>query len=317
MLFTLLILSLPTDNATARMRAWRALKAAGAAVLRDGVYALPAGRHADEALASVADDVNASGGVARILTEAHSQADLTSLFDRSEGFAALLSAVNELRSTLDATRLSQAERTARRLRRSFEQLTAIDFFPGEPQRQAALALRLLDDALSRALSPGEPRAVEQDVQPQDRQRYRARTWATRARPWVDRLACAWLIRRFIDPQARFLWLASPTDAPKHAVGFDFDGATFTHVGARVTFETLLAAFDLESPSLLRLGTLVHALDAGGVRPPEAAGIDRVLAGMLEAIADDDQLALAAAGVFEGLHVSFEKELAKPQHRSAS
>jgi len=127
------------------------------------------------------------------------------------------------------------------------------------------------------------------------------------RLWVDRVASAWLIRRHIDPQARFVWLKSPADCPKRALGFDFDGATFTHAGARVTFETLLASFGLETPALLRLGVLVHGLDAGGVLPPEAAGVERVLAGMRDAIADDDQLVLAAAGVFEGLLVAFEKE----------
>ena len=139
--------------------------------------------------------------------------------------------------------------------------------------------------------------------------YRNRVWATRRRPWVDRLASAWLIRRFIDPQARFLWLKSPADCPKRALGFDFDGATFTHSGAMVTFETLLASFGLQTPALLRLGVVVHALDAGGVIPPEAAGVERVLAGMRDAISDDDQLVLAAAGVFEGLLVAFEKEQA--------
>jgi hypothetical protein len=139
--------------------------------------------------------------------------------------------------------------------------------------------------------------------------YQGRVWATRRRPWVDRLASAWLIRRFIDPQARFVWLKSPVDCPKRALGFDFDGAAFTHVGARVTFETLLASFGLETPALLRLGVLVHGLDAGGVMPPEAAGVERVLAGMRDVIADDDQLLGAAAGVFEGLWVTFEKELA--------
>jgi hypothetical protein len=81
------------------------------------------------------------------------------------------------------------------------------------------------------------------------------------------------------------------------------------VGVRVSFETLLAAFGLETPALKRLGTLVHGLDAGGVMPPEAAGIERVLAGMRDAIADDDALMLAAASVFEGLFQAFEKEAA--------
>jgi hypothetical protein len=134
-------------------------------------------------------------------------------------------------------------------------------------------------------------------------------WATRRRPWVDRLASAWLIRRFIDPQARFVWLKSPADCPKRAIGFDFDGATFTHSGAMVTFETLLASFGLRAPALLRLGVLVHGLDAGGVMPAEAAGVERVLSGMRDAIADDDQLLLAAAGVFEGLLVAFERDQA--------
>jgi hypothetical protein len=141
--------------------------------------------------------------------------------------------------------------------------------------------------------------------------YRGRTWATRQRPWADRLACAWLIRRHIDPQARFLWLNEPANCPPEALGFDFDGATFSHVGAKVSFEVLLESFDLEQPALKRLGALVHFLDAGGVEPPEAIGIERVLAGLLEAITDDDQLMLVASGVFEGLRVAFETGAPSP------
>lgn len=307
MSYLLLILSLPTDNGTARMRAWRALKSAGAAVLRDGVYALPSADEHRRTLETVAADVNASGGQARLWTRAQCEEDLRPLFDRSEGYAAWLIEAQRLRAALAAASPPDASRNVQRLRRAYEQLVAIDFFPGEAQRQAAQVLQATEEALQRALAPGEPQPVSGAILRQDRQRFRGRTWATRARPWVDRLASAWLIRRFIDPQARFVWLASPADCPKRAVGFDFDGATFTHVGARVTFETLLAAFDLETSSLQRLGMIVHALDAGGVRPPEAAGVERVLAGMREAIPEDDQLLQAAAGVFEGLYIAFEKE----------
>ncbi len=307
MLCTLLIISFPTDNATARMRAWRALKAAGAAVLRDGAYALPAGDGHRQTLEAVAADVKANGGQALVFDEARSGDDLAALFDRRDAYAAWIAEANELRALLDGERAAEAPRGLARLRRAFEQLAAIDFFPGEAQRQAAQALQSVEDAVSRALAPDEPRSIASEVRPRDRSRYLGRVWATRARPWVDRLASAWLIRRFIDPDARFLWLASPADCPKRALGFDFDGATFSHVGARVTFETLLAAFDLETPALLRLGTIVHAIDVGGVKPPETAGIEAVLAGMREAITDDDALLQAAAGVFEGLHVGFEKE----------
>jgi hypothetical protein len=307
MSYTLLILSFPTDNATARMRAWRALKAAGAAVLRDGAYALPGGDQHRHTLEAVAADVKASGGQARVFDEARCDDDLETLFDRRDAYAAWMAEANELRALLDGDRTAEAPRALARLRRAFEQLAAIDFFPGEAQRQAAQALRSVEEAVSQALAPDEPRSIASEVPRLDRSRFRGRVWATRARPWVDRLASAWLIRRFIDPEARFLWLASPSDCPKRALGFDFDGATFTHVGARVTFETLLATFGLETPALLRVGTVVHAIDVGGVRPPEAAGIEAVLAGMREAITDDDQLLQAAAGVIEGLHVGFEKE----------
>ena len=138
-----------------------------------------------------------------------------------------------------------------------------------------------------------------------RTHYQGRTWATRARPWVDRLASAWLIRRQIDPQARLLWLAHPQDCPADALGFDFDGATFSHVEGRVTFEVLLASFALEGPALQRLGALVHFLDAGGVQPPEASGVEAVLAGLRASIADDDQLLQAASAVFDALLYHFE------------
>ncbi len=306
----ILVLSLPTENATARMRAWRALKAAGAAVLRDGVYLMPAADGRTATLQAVADDVCASGGEAQVFdAEPHNGTDHAALFDRAGEFGALLAEIGACRAGLSSDTALQVMKQARRLRKAFEQLAAIDFFPGEAQAQTAAALQSLEADAAQASAPDEPHAVARRIERVDAQQYRNRVWATRRRPWVDRLASAWLIRRFIDPQARFVWLKSPADCPKRAIGFDFDGATFTHSGAMVTFETLLASFGLQTPALLRLGVLVHALDAGGVIPPEAAGVERVLAGMRDAIADDEQLRLSAAGVFEGLLVAFEKEQA--------
>lgn len=118
----------------------------------------------------------------------------------------------------------------------------------------------------------------------------------------------WLIRRFIDPQARQLWLDAPADCPTDAVGFDFDGATFSHVGVGVTFETLITSFQIEHPGLSRLAGIIHFLDVGGIQPPEAAGIEQVLAGLRDTIADDDHLLAAASGIFDGLLASFQKNL---------
>ena len=308
MSWLLLILSLPTENATARMRAWRALKSCGAAVLRDGVYLLPAIGPNAATLELIADDLRQNGGTARMLRVADEAGDFASLFERSAEYGALLGELASARNSLAGDTALEVLRQSRKLRRSFEQLVAIDFFPGEAQQQAGAALEALDSATRRVLSPDEPHPVEVGIEVLDRRDFQGRVWATRERPWVDRLACAWLIRRFIDPLARFVWLKPQGSCPKDALGFDFDGARFSHTPNRVSVETLLASFGLETPALRRLGLLVHGLDAGGVLPPESAGVERVLAGMREAIADDDLLLQVAASVFDGLFTAFESEV---------
>lgn len=297
----LLVLSLPTGNSTARMRAWRSLKACGAAVLRDGVYALPDAPEHRRRLQEVAEDVAANEGIARLLVASLLDEPAEPLFDRAAEFAELLAEAQRA-----AREGPELQRGVRRLRRSFEQLTAIDYFPSEAQRQAAEAIEALERRAARQAATDEPQPVAAAVPRLDRGGFQGRLWVTRERPWVDRLASAWLIRRFIDTNARLEWSRDPARAPRDAIGYDYDGARFTHVGARVTFETLLAAFDLETPALLRLGTVVHSLDAGGVMPPEASGVEQVLAGLREAITDDSALTEAAAAVFDGLHRSFER-----------
>jgi hypothetical protein len=308
MLYSLLIASLPGENASSRMRTWRALKAQGAVLLRDGVYLLPGGAERRAALMAVAQDVRQSGGTAHLLqTEAPEGEDFPALFDRSAEFGELIADIAACRAALAVASLPETLKQTHRLGKGLAQLAAIDFFPGEAQRQAEAALSALRAAVQALQWPDEPHAKSGEIKRLAVADFQGRLWATRARPWVDRLACAWLIRRFIDPQAQIRWLADPARCPKKALGFDFDGARFSHVGARVSFETLLASFGLETPALLRLGALVHYLDVGGVQPAEAAGIERVLAGMRGAITDDDQLLAVAGSVFEGLWAAYERQ----------
>lgn len=305
-----LVLSLPTENATARMRAWRALKGSGAVVLRDGVYLLPQRDACRAVLEGVATDVRCAGGATYLLrVGGEEHAGFAALFDRSAAYAVLLADITSARATLRADTALDTLKQARKLAKALAGLVETDFFPGEARRQTDAALEDLQSQAHDALAPDEPHSVAREIPRLAASDHRGRVWATRKRPWVDRLACAWLIRRHIDPQARFLWLAEPVDCPSSALGFDFDGAAFSHVGAKVTFEVLLASFDLEQPALQRLGALVHFLDVGGVEPPEASGVERVMAGLREAITDDDQLMLVASGVFEGLRVAFETETA--------
>jgi hypothetical protein len=290
MSWLLLILTLPTENSTARMRAWRALKSSGAAVLRDGVYVLPEAHGAG--LQAIAEDVSQSGGQAWLLQSEAAGYDFRGLFDRTGEYEQL---TQEISAAMAASGSEQA-RLVRKLRKGYGALVDIDFFPGEAQRQVAARLADLERLAS---GPDEPVATRGVVPRHDQAEYQGRLWATRQRPWVDRLASAWLISRFIDREARFLWLASPADCPSDALGFDFDGATFTHVGEFVSFETLLHAFGLaQDAGLERLARIVHYLDAGGLPAPEAAGLETLLAGMRAAITDDDALLAAASTAFD-------------------
>ncbi|HEY2925645.1 chromate resistance protein ChrB domain-containing protein [Piscinibacter sp.] len=305
----LLIASLPTAQTAARMRLWRALKTVGAVALRDGVYLLPQAEGAAEALAAQADEIRAAGGEAWLLVAAPLDASehgaWRQLFDRSAEYAELIDEVRVIDPS--AWPSSQATRRMQALWRRHAQIVQTDHFPGESQRQSQAALETLQTALLRLTSPDEPHPREAAIEPLAIADHRGRTWATRARPWVDRLASAWLIRRCIDPEARFRWLADGAACKRSWLGFDFDGARFSHTPSRVTYETLLASFGLEAdPALLRIGALVHFLDVGGVPVAQASGIEAALAGLREHLTDDDALLDAACAVFDGLRRALDK-----------
>jgi hypothetical protein len=250
-----LVISLPTENATERMRVWRALKATGAGVLRDGVYVLPERPDLQEVLAGLSVEITEAGGSAHVLRveprdEAQAEA-LRALFDRTREYAALVDEIGRARKRFTRRDPAAVRRHSRTLRRQFDAIVATDFFPGATKTQAEAALVEAEAVAMEILSPGEPQGQRGPIPRLDRRQYRRRVWATRKAPWVDRLACAWLIKRHVDPAASFVWLESPADLPEQAVGFDFDGAPFTHVEHRVTFEVFLRSFDLETDGAWR------------------------------------------------------------------
>ncbi|MBN8476107.1 chromate resistance protein ChrB domain-containing protein [Sulfuritalea sp.] len=297
--FLALFVSLPTRQTAGRMRIWRALRALGCATLRDGVYLLPdSGKHV-AALDEVAAEVRAAQGMADVFLlggrDESQQAAIIALFDRATDYAALL-------ATMGRTDGNDGK-ALRGLKRDLAALVAIDYFPGEAQRQARAALAALEAAAN-----GEPATTAGEIRRLASADFQGRTWATRKNLWVDRMASAWLIRRFIDRKAKFLWLDNPKKCPKAALGFDFDGAAFTHVGGRVSFEVLAASFGLDAdPALSQIAAIVHCLDVGGVPVAEAAGVEAVLAGLRAASEDDDKLLTAAARVFDGLYQHYQQE----------
>ena len=169
----------------------------------------------------------------------------------------------------------------------------------------ASVLEDLEHTLSERLSPDEPHAVKRRIKLLQRSYYQGRIWATRQRPRIDRLASAWLIRHYIDTEARFIWFAIPENCPSEALGFDFDGAAFTHKGAKVTFEVLLASFGLtQDVALSRIGALVHFLDVGGIPVPEAAGLEILIGGMRQRWPCDDELLAEVEKIFDAFYQAF-------------
>jgi hypothetical protein len=309
----LLITNLPGRNQTLRMRLWRALKSAGAALLRDGVYMLPNSTDARRLFEEQAQEIGTGGGTGHILVasseSAAQAAAFRSLFDRTAEYAEALEHLEGLIPLLAKASEAEARQKLAGARREITALIDRDFFRGKPHEQVVSALAAAEAALNRQFAPDEPSAAHKAVRRKDLRDYQRRTWATRERLWIDRVASAWLIRTFIDPKAKFLWLKRTKDCPKKAIGFDFDEAEFTHVGTRVTFEVLVASFGLETDAgLARLGNLVHYLDVGGVPVAEAAGFATIMAGARALQNDDDVLLKAMTPVLDSLYAGYRSPL---------
>lgn len=301
--FLALLTSLPTGNSTIRMRMWRALKNTGCGVLRDGVYVLPVDAPRAPALDEAESAVRAAGGSAMtvelsIKTAAQIE-HVRKLFDRSKEYGALVERIGAAKAALQRLGKRKSDTLVQRLRRAFEELVEIDFYPGQAHLQAKDAMSALERETQGLFSEGEPHPAKGKVRRLDPAKFRNRTWATRKDLWVDRLASVWLIKRFIDRNAKFVWIARPGDRPKGSIGFDFDGARFTHIESRVTFETLLTSFGLvNDQALTAIGDAVHFLDIGGIPVADARGLETILRGIKGRARSDDEMVLEANRVFD-------------------
>lgn len=300
--------TLPTTPSGLRVRVWRALKATGAGTLREGVYVLPTAAPSAVALRELAQTIADAGADAHLLElrardKAQEQA-FRALFDRSEQYLELLQAVKDARKGIGKATEAELHKTLRSLEQHLQQVQASDFFPGREAARCADTVAALRREIELHLSPDEPSPTQAAVPSLSIEDYQGRTWATRKRPWVDRLATAWLVRRFIDKSPTFIWLADPKKCPRAALGYDFDGATFTHVGELVTFEVVARSFGLDKkPALARLGQLVHYIDVGGIPLEEAPGVEMMVRGLQAQYGSDDQLLEASFTFFDTLHAA--------------
>lgn len=310
-MWLLLIASLPTSEATPRMRLWRAINALGCVPLRDGTYLLPDVLDHAASLTGLADQTNQENGQAWVVTVVPRSGDddvaFRGLFDRAAAYAEIVSELRIAKRALASQSSANIAKTIKRLRKEIEAVQRIDFFPNDASLTAQAVWSDFQGAASAVLSPDEPHSAQRAIARLDVETYQGRTWATRRSLWVDRVASAWLIQRFIDRDATFLWLDTPADCPPDALGFDFDEAAFTHSGDKVTFEVLIASFGLDDdPGLAKVASLVHCLDVGGPSMPEALGFEAIVSGARSRLPDDDAFLADIGRVLDSLHLYYKK-----------
>ena len=300
----LCVASMPADDPAARMRMLRTLESLGATVLREGVYLLPETPANRQSLDTLAEYIAKSAGSAHVLqVSAGSPAQheaFERLFDRSARYEALIKTVESLRIGFGQADPSAIARVLHKQRREFEAIAALDFFPTEARHRAQAALAEAESEVRQLLFPAQAQgglgAGEKLL---------GRVWATRKPPWADRLACAWLIRRFIDPEATLLWLEKGQQPPPNAIGFGFEGAHFTNTEDRVTYEQMLARLELAAnPALAKIGSIVHFLEVRGATVPEAAGVQTLLQGALRRSASEAELLGEVEKTFDLLYEAY-------------
>lgn len=307
-LWLILTATLPTSPSGLRVRIWRALKATRCASLREGVYLLPTNAASATAFRELDVAIREAGAESHLLelnaTDPAQEARFRALFDRSLDYSEFSEALRDARKSIQSATQQEMRKLLRSLETQLQTILSGDFFQGSLAQSASSELRELRDDIAQKISPGEPATIAGQVPVLAKVDFQGRTWVTRVRPWVDRLATAWLVQRFVDATPEFVWLADTARCPSEAVGYDFDGARFSHVGTRVTFEVVAASFSLDrDPGLQRLAELVHCIDAGGVAIDEAPGLELIIRGLQAQHADDDRLLAAAVPVFDAVYAA--------------
>jgi hypothetical protein len=304
----LLVASFPVDDAQTRMKVMRTLERLGAAVLREGVYMLPETRDTLRGMQRLAEYINRATGTAHLfnagpIDDAQAR-ELNALFDRGARFAEIAKTVEGMQAAFGVSDPTAIAKVLAKLRRDFEAVRALDFYASPLREPAEKLLTDSEQAVRKLMFPAETRAVESAGRNAKREYFR-RAWATHKPLYIDRLASAWLIRRFIDPEAIMVWLEKNTPCPPTAVGFGFDRAEFHNTRNHVTYQELLAQFKLaNNPALVKIGTLVHALDAGDAGFPEAAGVETLIASARRRAQTDDALLAESEKTFDLLYEAY-------------
>lgn len=293
----LLLYSLPSKRNTERVAVWRRLKKMGAAQLTTSTYLLPDQPAQYEHFQWLAKQIRDSGGDSTLVRaqeiEGVTPEKVISLFNsaRDQEYAALKKALQSLLKNRKKSNAEVGATELERLTRQFRELREIDFFDSPRGHEVAMLL-------SRAAEGGSKKKLPR-LDPKD---YRGKTWQTRPRPEIDRVGSAWLLRKFIDPEAKFVFASDP---PTHGdiIPFDMLDVEFSHHGDCCTFETLIRRFDIDDKAARKIGEMIHDadLDDAKFQRVECVGIDRVLKGWGKTGMRDDEILARGFACFDGLY----------------
>lgn len=298
----LLLYSLPTSRNTERVAVWRRLKKMGAVQIKTSTYLLPDEPAQYEQFQWLAQQVRDYSGDSTLVRaqeiEGLTREKVVSLFNaaRDQEYIALR---KDLHLFITRRRKSGAEFAAaelERLTRRFRELRQIDFFDSARGHEVAMLLRRAE---------GPRRSPK--LQTLDPKQYREKTWLTRPRPEIDRVGSAWLISKFIDPKAKFVF-APTAQAVPGAIAFDMLDAEFSHHGNCCTFETLTKRFAISDKAVGKIGEMIHDADLDDARfqRVECVGIDRVLKGWAKEGLPDEEILRRGFECFDALYAFLQR-----------
>lgn len=301
--------SLPSKfQSSPRVTLWRRLRRIGAISPKTGVHILPTREECIEAFQWLAQEVQQLNGEAIVMYverfEGLNNEQLIELFRavRSEDYTEIDAQAEELENEIASKteENQQIQNTLAKLRKRYAEVICIDFFDTPLATQVASRLARIEQSLQQVKFPSEKLAVCTIAD------YKDKRWVTRPRPFVDRLACAWLIRQFINPHAVIRYSLHPEP---DEVAFDMKEAEFGHWGNLCSFENMLLKFGLDRSSLRVIGDIVHELDLrdGQCDRFEITGVETILRGWLLMGLADPELELRGIALFEGLYATFSRE----------
>ncbi|MBI1752642.1 MAG: chromate resistance protein [Acidobacteria bacterium] len=309
----LLIHQLPPHPAYFRVKVWRQLQGLGAVALKNSVYALPLSDESREDFQWMVRQIVAGGGEASVVealfVDGLTDGEIRERFRqaRNEDYTKLQEEILAIQKALPKNpaegQKGETEVQLAKFRKRYADLQAIDFFEAGGAAEVRTQINRLETHLA-------PKALATEDSPTwDIKDLQGRTWVTRKGMHVDRIACAWLIRRFIDPEARFRFVESKTTSVrKGELRFDMFEGEFTHEGDWCSFETLVHRLGLEDAALHALGEVIHDIDLKDAKfkRPESSGFDRAIMGVALLHPKDEARLVAGSGVLDAFYAAFQK-----------